>query len=74
MPHSPKDQIQISHHLHRLLHAPDVDQDALTDTLAKPIAEFNLDDWDLVYTAMLLPPGLATDQAAFLRFVRKVPP
>jgi|GEM_PF-2098287 len=71
---SPKDQIQISHYLHRLLHVPDVDQDALTDTLAKPIAEFNLDDWDLVYTALLLPPGLATDKAAFLRFVRKVPP
>ncbi|MEZ5045318.1 MAG: hypothetical protein R2828_35815 [Saprospiraceae bacterium] len=67
MPLSKKEQTLISTMLQRLLKSPGADKEAITDALAKPIQEFNQEDWDLVNQAL---PQLTEQDIELTPFIR----
>ena len=67
-------QIYITQLLHRLLPVSGIYRTAVLDTLAKPIGEFQDEDWDWVHTAILLPDETTESQMTFIQFVQNVPP
>lgn len=73
MPFSPKEQRLISTMLHRLLKAPGANQEAITNALAKPLEEFNTDDWMLVNQVL---PDLTSkdiELTSFIHLVNHIP-
>lgn len=73
MSFSPKEQRLISTMLHRLLKAPDANQETITNALAKPLEEFNSDDWILVNQVL---PDLTSNDielSSFIRLVQQIP-
>lgn len=73
MSFSPKEQRLISTMLHRLLKAPGANQEAITNALAKPLQEFNSDDWILVNQVL---PDLTSNDIelpSFIRLVHRIP-
>lgn len=67
-------QIYITQLLHRLLQVPGTHRAAVLDTLAKPIEEFQDEDWDWVHTAILLVDDIIESQMTFIQFVQNIPP
>ncbi len=67
-------QIYSTQLLHSLLQVPSTHRTAVLDTLAKPISEFQDEDWDWVHTAILLADESTESQMAFIQFVQNVPP
>ena len=67
-------QIHITQLLHRLLRVPGIHRTAVLDTIAKPIEEFQEEDWNWIHIARLLPIESTENQMTFLQFVQDIPP
>ena len=61
-------------HITQLLQVPGIRRAAILDTLAKPIEEFQAEDWDWIHIALLLPREPIENQMEFIQFIQNVPP